>query len=332
MQHVRVLVIGGTGFIGRHLVARLVNVGKRVTVVTRKRSRARDLIPLPTVDVVQGDVHDDATLDRLVRGHDAVINLVGILHGDRGQPYGKAFERAHVTLPGRIADACRRHDVRRLIHMSALGADPKGASMYLRSKGDGEAAVHRVFDNWPEGALTVVRPSVVFGPEDSFLNTFASLARWFPVLPVAAASARLQPVYVGDVVMAITHALDEPRTVGKSYPLVGPQIYTLRDLVSLAAHWSGRSRPVIALPNGLARIQARLFEALPGDPLLSRDNLDSLSADAVHTSSLPELLPPELGVSPTPLESIAPGYLSAQHAINRFDAIRRDQDRHNKTH
>lgn len=328
MQHVRVLVLGGSGFIGQHLVARLVTQGRFVRVPTRRRNSARDLVMLPTVEVIEADVHDDAALDAQMRDVDAVVNLIGVLHSDRGTPYGKAFATNHVQLPERVAKACRRNGVRRLIQMSALGADSAGPSMYLRSRADGEKAVQAVFAAWPEGELTIFRPSVVFGPEDQFMNKFASLARWFPVIPVAGSGTRMQPVYVGDVVQAIAHALDEPRSIGNTYSLVGPQIYTLGDLVGLAGRWSGHDRPVLPLPMSLGRLQAAFFEMLPGDPLLSRDNLDSLSRDSVYT----ELQPPELGVTPTPLETIAPGYLSGQHARTRYDGLRRTKDRHSKTH
>jgi len=300
----RVLVVGGTGFIGRHLVARLSAADHQLLIPTRSYKRGRDLLVHPTVTLVECDVHRDDALDSLFREADAVVNLVGILHGRRGQPYGPEFRLAHVVLPQRLAQACRRHDVRRMLHVSALGADARGPSMYQRSKADGEAVVRSVFDDWPEGALTVFRPSVVFGPEDRFLNLFAGLARWLPVVPLAGARARLQPVYVGDVAQALAKALHDPETAGCTYPLAGPRVYTLGELARLAAEWSGHARPVLSLPSAVGRMQASVLECLPG-PLMSRDNLDSLSVDNVSDAPFP----PELGIVPTPLEAVAPSYL-----------------------
>ena len=194
--------------------------------------------------------------------------------------------------------------------MSALGADIGGPSGYLRSKAAGEQRILDAFAGWDEGALTMFRASVVFGPQDNFMNMFARLARMFPVLPIAGARARMQPVYVGDVAGAMVNALGNSATVGQVYDLVGPTVYTLGELVRLAAAWSGHPRPVIEMPMPLGRLQAMLFECLPGEPLLSRDNLDSLSVD--NTSENP--MDPVLGVVPTPLESIAPGYLGSRDA------------------
>lgn len=312
----KILVIGGAGFIGRHIVARLVDRGCRVTVPTRHRARARHLILLPTVEVVETDVNRDEALDRLLRDHDAVINLVGILQGSRGTPYGPEFARAHVELPKRIVAACTRLGVRRYLHMSALGADPAGPSMYQRSKGDGEAAVRASALDW-----TIFRPSVVFGPEDRFLNTFATLARVFPVLPIGGADVRFQPVWVGDVADAFVHALDNRATYGRTYELAGPRIYTLRELVRFAAEASGHPRPVVALPGGLARAQARMMELAPGEPLMSRDNLDSMTVDNI-ASRQPWTPPPELGITPTALEAEAPGYLAGTTVRTRLAAFR----------
>ncbi|MBP6705711.1 MAG: complex I NDUFA9 subunit family protein [Achromobacter sp.] len=302
----RILVIGGTGFIGRRLVARLSGGGQhQILVPTRSYGRGRDLQILPGVTLMADDVHDDATLDRLMRGCDAAINLVGILHGNAGKPYGSDFARAHVTLPQRVAQACRRQGVRRLLHMSALGADSAGASMYQRSKGDGEAAVRQELDGWRDGGWTIFRPSVVFGPDDNFTNLFARLARWLPVLPLAGAHARMQPVYVGDVVAAMAAALDDTHACGKAYELGGPQVYALGEIVRLCAAWSGHPRQVWPMPMGLGRLQALFFECLPGEPLMSRDNLDSLRRDNVCSGPMA----PELRVVPTGLETVAPSYL-----------------------
>ncbi|RBL84102.1 complex I NDUFA9 subunit family protein [Streptomyces cavourensis] len=302
----RILVIGGTGFIGRHLIARLSGAQHQILVPTRRYGLGRDLQLLPTVTLLDSNVHDDAALDNLVRGCDAVVNLVGILHGNPGRPYGSDFAQAHVHLPQRIARACRRQGARRLLHVSALGADSDGASMYQRSKGDGEAAIQKELAGWREGGWTIFRPSVVFGPDDNFTNMFARLARWLPVLPLAGAQARMQPVYVGDVVSAMVTALGNTHTCGKAYELGGPQVYTMGEIARLCAAWGGHPRPVIGVPMGVGRLQALLFECLPGRPLMSRDNLDSLRRDNICIGPIA----PELNVVPTGLEAVAPGYLA----------------------
>lgn len=301
----RVLVIGGTGFIGQHLVACLVKAGHAVNVPTRRYQKGRDLLVFPPLTLFEADVHDDATLDRLLSEADAVVNLAGILHSKPGRPYGPEFKRVHVELPRRIAAACRKKGVRRLLHVSALGADPQGPSGYQRSKAAGEAAIKAEFSSYPEGAYTIFRPSVVFGREDNFMNLFARLARWLPVIPLAGSGSRLQPVYVRDVATAMVHALENPRTYGQTYTVAGVSQYSLGELASLAARWSGRPRPVLAMPRFVGYAQALMFELLPGQPLMSRDNLDSLRVDNVSE----EAMAPELGVVPTPLESVAPSYL-----------------------
>lgn len=311
MAYRSVLVLGGTGFIGSHLVARLAQAGCSVVVPTRRVARARHLEVLPTVEVVAADVHDVATLQRLLQGKDAVINLVGVLHGKTAKPYGPEFARAHVELPKKIVAACAASGVLRFLHMSALGADANGPSMYLRSKGDGEAAAL----SSPALATTVFRPSVVFGAEDHFLNMFATLQKFFPLMPLGAADALFQPIWVEDVARAFANALDHPATFGQTYTLAGPTVYTLRELVQLAGRYCGRPRPIIGLPSALARWQAWLLEHAPGGPLMTRDNLDSMTVANIATGPIA----PELGITPTALEVVAPHYLSGQHAHARFD-------------
>lgn len=308
MPYRSILILGGTGFIGSHIIAKLADSGCFMTVPTRRQAHAVHLLPLPDVDlVVEADVHDDAVLDRLVRGQDAVINLVGILHGRRGadsDAYGPDFARAHVALPKRVVAACAAHGVRRYLHMSALGADRNAPSMYLRSKADGEAAA---FSN-PAVGTTVFRPSVVFGDQDHFLNLFAALQKALPFMLLARADARFQPVYVEDVAQAYVNALYDDSTIGKTYELAGPKVYKLRELVQLAGTFSGHRRPVIGLPDALGRMQAFFLEHMPGEPMMTRDNLASMQVDNVAHRSMEE----QLGITPTALEAIAPYYLQGQ--------------------
>jgi NADH dehydrogenase len=289
-------------------------------VVTRRLERAKHLFFIPRVEVVEADVGDDAVLRRLLQGRDAAINLVGILHSRPGQPYGPQFKQVHVELPRRIVAACAAGGVPRYLHMSALGAAVDGPSMYQRSKADGEAAARAE----PTVAATIFRPSVVFGPEDHFLNMFARLQRRLPVIPLACADADFQPVYVGDVATAFAHALRDPRTRHQVFHLGGPQIYPLADLVRMAGRYSGHQRPIIALPAWAGRLQAGFFEMLPGTPLMSRDNIDSMQVDNVVDPAIQATTNATLGIEPTPLEAVAPHYLSPhgslQHRLDDFRA------------
>lgn len=299
-----VLVIGGTGFIGREIVGKLVQAGHRVHVPTRRYVHGRPLMVYPTVTLFEADIHDDAHLDDLVKGCDVVVNLVGVLHSRPGNPYGPDFDRAHVQLPGRIAKACVLHGVKQLIHVSALGASEQGPSGYTRSKAAGEKAVRQALAG-SQTTFTIFRPSVVFGRDDQFMNMFAKLARFFPVLPLAGASAKLQPIFVGDVAQAVVRVMGLSHAAGKTYDLAGPRAYSLGELVRLASVWSGHPRHVVEMPMSIGRMQAALFEMLPGQPIMSRDNLDSLKVDNVSDRPMD----PDLNLVPTPLESVAPSYL-----------------------
>lgn len=317
MTYKNIMVIGGSGFIGSQVVAQLArSTASRVVVPTRRYERSKHLLVMPTVRTAVADVHDEAALDTLFDGVDAVINLVGILHsrrGPSGSDYGPDFQRAHVDLPRKIVAACRRHGVKRYLHMSALGASSQGASMYLRSKAAGEEAAFADADL----ATTVFRPSVVFGEGDRFLNLFAALQKYFPLMPLGSAGAKFQPVYVGDVAQAFVTALQRESTWGKTYELAGPKIYSLRELVHLAGLYSGHPRPIIGLPPALALLQALCLEYLPGH-MMSRDNLASMQVDNIADGPIAA----ELGITPTALEAIAPRYLAGVHMQQQMDAYR----------
>jgi NADH dehydrogenase len=310
----RICVLGGSGFVGRHIIERLVERGHFVVVPTRRRERSKHLLPLPTVDVVEADVHDPAALERLFARCDTAINLVGILQGRNGTPYGPDFARAHVELPKKVVTACVASGVPRLLHMSALRTAPDAPSQYLRSKADGEAAVVAAR---AQLATTIFRPSVVFGPEDQFLNVFAALQRKLPVVVLACPDAKFQPVYVGDLAECFVRSLDADESHGRAYDLVGPTVYTLRELVEYAGRVSGHPRPIIGLGDRLSYWQAWMMELAPG-PLrvMSRDNYWSMRLPSVSDAKLP------FGVHATPLEAIAPVYLKGVYPRSRYSEFR----------
>jgi uncharacterized protein YbjT (DUF2867 family) len=283
----QVVVLGGTGFVGRAFAARCAAHGMKwhLRVATRRLVHGAVLRPLPGLDLVEADVHDPQALARVVGGADAVVNLVAILHGRAAD-----FQRVHVDLPRAISRACRAAGVGRLIHVSALGVGPQAPSMYLRSKTDGELALREAGP-----APTILRPSVVFGDEDRFLNLFAGLQALSPFVPLPCASALLQPVWVRDLAQALVCCVERPETAGQVYEVAGPEVFTLGELVRLAGRRAGHERPVIGLPAALGELQAWLLEHVPGGPLMSRDNLRSMRVPNVATGTLPGLA--DLGIA-----------------------------------
>ena len=303
-----VCIFGGCGFVGRSVAEAAATAGLRVRVVTRHPASARELLVLPTVEVVAGDPNDAQSLPRLLDNMDAAVNLVGILHESRRA----TFRSAHVELPRKIAEACRGAGIRHLLHMSALGASRDGPSEYLRTKAEGEEAARSA-----GVPCTIFRPSVIFGEHDNFLNMFAALLRWFFVIPLAGANARFQPVWVEDVARAMVASLGDHRTVGEAYELCGPSVYTLADLVRAVADMTGHRRPIVALPGPVASMQAAIMERLPGK-MITRDNLRSMQVDNVCSKPFPAVF----GFQPTPLEAVAPRYLAHDTMRDRYDKYR----------
>jgi NADH dehydrogenase len=291
-----ILVLGGSGFVGRYVVAKLVATGRRVVVPTRRREAAKHLLLLPTVDVIEADIHDPSALRQLASGVSGVVNLVGILNETRDGD----FQRVHVELTRKAVAACREAEVAPLLHMSALNASAEGPSKYLRSKGEAEDIVAASGLAW-----TIFRPSVIFGREDRFLNMFARLQRALPIMALACPGAQFQPIYVGDVARAFVYSLGDDRTLGERYNLCGPKAYSLRELVAYAGELTATHRPILPLGPRLSKLQATMLEFLPGK-LMSRDNLASMQLPSVCAGGFPSVF----GFEPTPLEAIAPEYIA----------------------
>ncbi|HLA75492.1 MAG TPA: complex I NDUFA9 subunit family protein [Gammaproteobacteria bacterium] len=308
-----VCVLGGTGFVGRHLIHHLVADGYQVKVLTRHHARHRDLLVLPTLTMAEADIHDPQALIDHLAGCDAVINLVGILN-EKGHD-GSGFRRAHVELPRKIITACTTLGIKRLVHMSALNANAQqGPSHYLRSKGEGEDLVHGAKNIY----TTSFRPSVIFGPGDSFFTRFAALLKRIPIIfPLACPQARFAPIYVEDVGHAFAQALINPATIGQRYDLCGPRVYTLKQLVEYTARVIRRRRKVIGLNDRLSLLQARILEWLPGKPF-SLDNYYSLQVDSVCQNIFPSLF----SIKPRSVENIVPDYLIAHGMETRFKKYR----------
>ena len=340
MKIERICILGGSGFVGTHLVSQLAARGLKVRVLSHRREMAKELILLPTVEVIEADVHDQQELIQYFRGMDAVINLVGILHesnvGRADLPNARRgdFQKVHIELPRKIIHACGESGVHRLLHMSALGANPNARSAYQRSKGIAEALVreagmsHIEHENWYLNGpklihgyglnVTIFRPSVIFGRGDSFLTMFARLLKLFPVLPLASADTRFAPVYVEDVARAFADSLDNTATYGQTYDLCGPRAYTLQELVRYVGEVIGKPRSIVPLGGLLSYLQAWALEFMPGKKLMTRDNFYSMSVDNVCSGGWPAVF----DFQPATLEAIAPEYLRADSPRARYEGYR----------
>jgi NADH dehydrogenase len=300
------LILGGSGFVGRAICNKLVAAGHQVTVPTRKRDNARALFPLPSVTVIEADVYDAAALAQLARGMDAVINLVGILNGD--------FERAHVVLTQNALAACTAGGVSRYLHMSALGAAADAPSSYQKSKAKAETAVRASGLDF-----TIFAPSVIFGRGDAFLTKFAHMIHLLPplvpmVLP--GAPARFQPVWVDDVARAFVASLGDESTWRQRYELVGPKVYTLRELVAYVMALTEDKHVIIGLPGFATSLLAAILQFVPSQPL-TPDNVKSMSVDNVSDAPFPAF-----AGTCSSLEDVAPGYLGSAAIVDEFALAR----------
>lgn len=340
MSALRICILGGSGFVGTHLVSQFASRGHRIRVVSHRREMAKELILLPTVEVVEANVHDHSELVRQFRGMDVVVNLVGILHERRvgrvdlpGARRGD-FQNVHVELTRKVVHAMGEAGVKRLLHMSALGADPVAPSAYLRSKGIGEAVVreaglaHQQSERWyldgPKFVhgygldVTVFRPSVIFGRGDNFLNQFAKLLKLFPVMPLACPDTRFAPIHVDDVARAFADSLEKPACIGQTYDLCGPKTYTLEELVRYVGDVIGKKRSIVRLGHWASYFQAWAMEFKPGTKLMTRDNFYSMQADNVCKHGWPSVFE----YVPATLEALAPDYLNATAARARYETYR----------
>jgi NADH dehydrogenase len=306
MKIQKICVLGGTGFVGRHLATRLANQGYLLKVLTRHPQRHREIEVLPGAELVGADIHDPRILAEQFAGCDAVINLVGVLHEYSNQ----SFRAVHAELPAKVVEACRASGVKRLLHMSALHADAaKGPSQYLFTKGEGEQTVMQAQNL----AVTIFKPSIIFAPDDDFFNKFAGLLKFSLVLPLACPNSRFAPVYVEDVAQAFEVALENDATIGQSYELCGPQVYTFKEIVEDIARMLRKKRLVVGLPDSLAQLQAKIFGLLPVK-IFTMDNYLSLQVDSVCSCNGLEAL----GITPHSVEGIMP----AHFADHPYDTLR----------
>lgn len=315
MQIKEICVLGGSGFVGSAIVTKLAAAGYVVRVLTRRRESAKHLILLPNVQVTECNVLDYKALNHALRGADAVINLIGILH----QSSRNNFSTIHHQLPAQLVKICADLQINRLIHMGSLGAGKTAPSQYLRSKGAGEEALNAAKD---ELHITIFKPSVIFGRGDKFINLFASLIKWLPVILLAKPHAKFQPIWVEDVATCFVQSLDNRATYGKTYELAGPKVYTFKELVLAIMATLKIKRPIIGLNDTLSNVQAFMMELLPVK-LMSRDNVRSMEVDSV--SNVP--FPAEFGITPTALETVIPQYLVHHSPRGDYDRFRRSAAR-----
>lgn len=308
-KQLKICILGGTGFVGHHLTAVLADLDHRITILTRRRQRHRDLLVWPTVSLREGDVYDPDFLERHFRDMDVVINLVGILN-ERGHR-GKGFDEAHVELVDTISMAVQATGMPRLLHMSTLNASADAPSHNLRTKALGEDIAHSI----PDCSVTSFRPSAIFGEHDTFTTRFARLLQSIPWLfPLAKPDARLQPIYIDDVVQCFVRSIGHRDTFGQSYNLGGPKVYTLYEIVEFINEVTGLHRRILRLGDWQSRLQATIMEWMPGKPF-SIDNLRSLDVDSVCRTPCP--LP--FGIEPTPMETVVPVYLKPDGgSLNRI--------------
>ena len=316
MRIKQVCVLGGSGFVGSSIVNQLSVVGQlgeagyEVKVLARRRETGKHLILLPNVQVVDCDVMDDVALAREIKGADAVVNLIGILHESKKA----TFKALHIELPRRVAIICKKLGVKRLLHMSALQASKKAPSAYLRSKSAGEAAVMAQAEHVQ---VTIFRPSVIFGRGDNFLNLFATLVKLLPAIVLAKPDAKFQPIWVEDVARALVNSLENTATYGNSYDLGGPRIYSLRELVQFVAFVLGKKRVIVGLNDKLSYLQARVLELLP-IKLMTRGDIDSMQVDSVTMGDFPKVF----GFKPTTMEAVVPEYLADDTPRSAYDRFR----------
>lgn len=306
----KITILGGAGFVGSSIVVKLDAAGYQVKVLSRRRETGKHLILLPNVQVVDCDMSDSHSLKKALVGSDAVINLVGILH-ETGK---NSFEKTHHQLPRLLAQLCEELGINRLIHISALQANKHAPSAYLKSKAAGEAAVNEFSKKLD---ITVFKPSVIFGRNDSFINMFANLVKFLPIIFLAKPNAKFQPIWVEDVAQCVVNALENTDTYGKSYELGGPQIYTLKQLVEKVMAILGKQRPIIGLSDSLSMMQAFMLELMP-IKLMTRDNIRSMQVDSICV----EPIAAELAVVPTSLDIIAPAYLLDSNPRAVYDGFR----------